>query len=164
VPRKESSIEHKPKLAWMVIRPSVLRTVLAVPKNGNLRLVSLLMFLVLLSAACGRVRTGVSIPDNQKSAVGKTPQKYNLDYVFHTMGVTEGNKIIDAVSIRDLTKGDELTFEPPDQQLLLLGDGYSRNMSWSPDEEYLILPLGQFDGFCIIKSSEALKSIREKNT
>ena len=78
------------------------------------------------------------------------------------MEVTKGNRIVDAVSIRDRNKGEVVKFEPLDPQSLLLADGYTRNVSWSPDEEYLILPLGQFDGFCIVKSNQALGSVREK--
>ena len=93
---------------------------------------------------------------------GKLNQKYNLVYKFHTMEVTAGSKVVDGVSIRDNKSGDEASFQPSDPDSLLYGDGYVKNISWSPDEEYLILPLGQFDGFCVIKSSEALKSVREK--
>ena len=78
------------------------------------------------------------------------------------MEVTKGNRIVDAISIRDRNKGEVVKFEPLDPQSLLLVDGYTRNVSWSPDEEYLILPLGQFDGFCIVKSNPALGSVREK--
>lgn len=122
----------------------------------------LLVCLSLFSGACNRLGTGVPITDKGKPAPGKRNEKYHLEFVFHMMGVTKGNDIVDGVSIRDINKGEEVKFEPRDQQSLLLGDGYIRNVSWSPDQEYLILPFGQFDGFCVIKSSEALKSIREK--
>ena len=77
------------------------------------------------------------------------------------MEVTPGNRTVHGVSIRDLKNGDEVRFEPLESSFLV-GESFVKNVSWSPDEEYLILPLGQFEGFCIIKSSEALKSVREK--
>jgi hypothetical protein len=93
---------------------------------------------------------------------GKLNRKYNLVCTFHTMEVTADSKVVDSVSIRDNQSGDEVRFQPSDPDSLLYGAGYVKNTSWSPDEEYLILPLGQFDGFCVIKSSEALQSVREK--
>lgn len=105
---------------------------------------------------------GLTSCHQQEIQQGKLNQKYNLVYKFHTMEVTADSKIVDGVSIRDNKSGDEASFQPSDPDSLLYSEGYAKNISWSPDEEYLILPLGQFDGFCVIKSSEALKSVREK--
>ena len=127
-----------------------------------MRFLSLLLCLSLFSGSCNRSNTSLHTPDQGEILVGKGNQKYDLELVFHTMEVTKGNRIVDAVSIRDRNKAEVVKFEPLDPQSLLLADGYTRNVSWSPDEEYLILPLGQFDGFCIVKSNQALGSVREK--
>jgi hypothetical protein len=122
----------------------------------------LICFLVGLSVVFSSCHQPGTVSSQDQIRPGKSNQKYNLEYRFHTMEVTAGSRIIESVSIRDNKGGDEARFEPSDPDSLLHGDGYTKNVSWSPDEEYLILPLGQFDGFCVIKSSEALKSVREK--
>jgi hypothetical protein len=123
----------------------------------------LICFLVGLSVVFSSCHQPGTVSSQDQIRPGKSNQKYNLEYSLHTMEVTAGSRIIDGVSIRDKKSGEEARFEPSDPQSLLLGDGYVKNISWSPDDEYLILPLGQFEGFCLIKSSEVLNSIREKN-
>lgn len=122
----------------------------------------LLVAVAAVSSACYESQKHSSAADQDQIRPGKRNQKYNLEYTLHTMEVTPGNRIVNGVSIRDTKNGDEMRFEPSDPSSLLLGDGYVKNVSWSPDEEYLILPNGQFEGFCLVKSNEALRSVREK--
>jgi hypothetical protein len=94
-------------------------------------------------------------------------KKYGLQCVFHLAepGAGEGpgaSKYVEYVSIRDARTGEEATYKPRDtNDSLLFSQGYFKEV-WSPDDEYLLLPFGRFDGFCIIKARGALASVRKR--
>lgn len=92
-------------------------------------------------------------------------RKYNLRCAFHTeeMDSEPGEtqiKYVEHVSISNRLTNVEQRYVPVDgDDSLLFSQGYFTEV-WSPDEEYLLLPRGRFDGFCLIKSSDALESIK----
>jgi hypothetical protein len=92
-------------------------------------------------------------------------RKYNLACVFHGEEMTTGSgekvKVIRFVTLRDIATGKEAMFVPADEASLVSSQGYFANV-WSPDEEYLVLPLGRFKGFCIIRSRIALESVQKQ--
>jgi len=115
-----------------------------------------------LSGGCSRPGLGGNAGAGDKPAKVKVNRKYGLECDFYSEEVGDGIKAITSVSIRDSRSGEEVRFEPEDPGSLVLNNGYDKNVSWSPDEEYLLLPLGRFEGFALVKSAEALKSVREK--
>jgi hypothetical protein len=92
-------------------------------------------------------------------------KKYGLECVFHLAETGEGagaGKYVEYVSIRDARTGEEATYKPRDtNDSLLFSQGYFKEV-WSADAEYLLLPFGRFDGFCIIRAREALSSVRKQ--
>jgi hypothetical protein len=95
-------------------------------------------------------------------------KKYRLQCIFHQSELKDesgeaSNKIIDRISLRDERTGEEVAFQPPDKDDgLLFSQTYFQDV-WSPDEEYLVLPLGVREGFCIIKAGETLASIKSRS-
>jgi hypothetical protein len=55
---------------------------------------------------------------------------------------------------------DEVRFNPSDETSLVSALLYFTNV-WSPDEESLVLPLGQWDGFCVLKSADIVQGIQQ---
>lgn len=94
--------------------------------------------------------------------------KYGLQCVFKIaeLGAGEGSppiKYVERVLVRDTRGGGEATYAPAvgDADALSSSQEYFGDV-WSPDGEYLVLPLGPFQGFCVIKSKGALKAVRQR--
>ncbi len=90
-------------------------------------------------------------------------RKYNLSAIFYGVNFHFEDekkttaKIIKYVVFRDNKTGTEVKYEPTGQ--IPAGDFYFTEI-WSPDEEYLILPIGTFQGFGIFKAENALQNIK----
>jgi hypothetical protein len=69
-------------------------------------------------------------------------------------------KIIKSIVFRDNKTGAEVEYKPTGT--LPAGDFYFTEI-WSPDEEYLALPIGMYEGFAIFESKDALKSVKDNN-
>jgi hypothetical protein len=112
---------------------------------------------LMVTQACSHQRT----TDNRLLAK-KENLKYNLTCLFYGQEVSirggEKTKGIDAIVVRDQRTGREVRFRPIDPESLYQSLGYYTDV-WSPDEEFLVLPLGRFDGFAVLKSSEAMNVI-----
>jgi len=67
------------------------------------------------------------------------------------------------VVLRDDATGEQVRYFPTQQpgRRSDSAERYYREV-WSPDGEYLVLPLNPFDGFCVIKAKGALKTIRQR--
>lgn len=97
--------------------------------------------------------------------------KYGLQCVFKIAELGAGEagegsppiKYVERVLIRDTRRGGEATYAPAvgDADALSSSQEYFGDV-WSPDGEYLVLPLSPFDGFCVIKSKGALKTVRRR--
>jgi len=95
--------------------------------------------------------------------------KYGLQCVFKIaeLGGGEGSKpikYVESVVIRDAQSGGgEAGYAPHmgDPDGLTSGQGYFAEV-WSPDGEYLVLPLSPGRGFCIIKAKDALTTVKQR--
>lgn len=61
---------------------------------------------------------------------------------------------VDSTWIRALDSTRKVRFEPVDAEALKLSFAYYADV-WSPDGDYLVLPLGRFDGFVVAPAAQA---------
>ena len=93
----------------------------------------------------------------------KENQKYDLTAIFYGVDFhfeDEKNtvvKIIKHVVFRNNKTKTEVKYET--SGTIPAGEFYFTEI-WSPDEEYLILPIGMFEGFGIFKAKDALENIK----
>lgn len=90
-------------------------------------------------------------------------RKYNLTAIFYGVDFhfedekNTNTKIIKYVVFRHNTTGEEVKYKPTGQ--ISAGDFYFTDI-WSPDEEYIVLPIGTFQGFAIFEAKDALNNIK----
>jgi hypothetical protein len=104
---------------------------------------------------------------NSRLLASKANSKYNLTCVFYgqTLKTEAGAAVqgIETIALRDGRTGKEVAFKPADAASLYQSLGYYTDV-WSPDGEFLVLPLGRFEGFAVLKSSDAMDLISAGKT
>lgn len=116
--------------------------------------------------------TTKSEPDKKWFAASlKSPvienSKYALQCIFNLAEMSGENgspsiKYVESVNIKNVRTGEDAGYVPVDSNdSLLSSQGYFAEV-WSPDEEYLLLPAGRYEGFCIVRASDALSSIKQQ--
>jgi hypothetical protein len=105
-----------------------------------------------------------SISTHNLSIVAQTRNaKYHLTCIFYggQVELENGRTVeqIRSVSLRDQRSGAEAAYEPEDTESLSNSEGFFTDV-WSPDGEWLVLPLGRFEGYRLIRSSEALNELQ----
>ena len=124
---------------------------------------SLIIALSCVAAACGCSRA-----DSSRPVVIATHEngKYGLVCTFYGNEVMLDNgktvEVVSNVTIGDERRAKEVPYMPSDPVSLNEPGGFFPTV-WSPDDELLVLPLGRFDGFAIIKADEALQRVAERN-
>jgi hypothetical protein len=92
----------------------------------------------------------------------KENQKHKIKCIFYGKELTlAGQKkvtAIESIALQDLVSGKEVKYVPIDQSSIVDSLSYFTDV-WSPDGEFLVLPRGRFEGFCIIKTTNAIESI-----
>jgi hypothetical protein len=91
-------------------------------------------------------------------------KKYQLEAIFSGQDLAVGDqphKVIEALAIRSKTTGDSVKYSREDGPAAEDMEAYFTDV-WSPDNEWLVLPLGRFSGFCIIRAREAMATIRKQ--
>jgi hypothetical protein len=124
----------------------------------------ILIFLLDISW-CSGLRP-ISKPNTKETGVIKVTEnnKYKLEAVFSGYDLQVGDrtvKVVDSVTIRSKTTGREVKYERADGPSKSDAQAYFTDV-WSPDEEFLVLPLNRLYGFCIIRASDALDSIQKQ--
>lgn len=103
-------------------------------------------------------------------------QKYNLTATFYGIDFRysvedeSGIKIITYIVFKDNESGAEVKYKPSavDESdetgisSIVTPDFYFTDV-WSPDEEYLVLPIGIFEGYGIFKAKNSVENIKENN-
>ncbi len=141
-------------------------------ERGKIMFCRLLLFLVFpLTVSCG---------SHQLAAVSPSPSPSPQPGVFSVLKVTENNKyqleaifsgedfgigdqthkVIESLTVRSKTTADNVKYsreDGPDSD----PEAYFTEV-WSPDNEWLLLPLDRFSGFCIIRAHEAMATIRKQ--
>lgn len=93
----------------------------------------------------------------------KKNEKYNLTTIFYgelfraDENSEQEYKIIRRVVFRDDKNVEEVEYKPTGT--IPAGNFYSTEI-WSSDEEYLLLPIGKFEGFGIFEAKNALNNIK----
>lgn len=104
-------------------------------------------------------------PDAPVLLATRSNAKYKLSANFYGNEVALGDgktiSVVSYVTVRDAQRATEARFTPVDASSLNEPGGFFQNV-WSPDEEFLALPLGRFDGFAIIRASEAFRSVTDR--
>ena len=97
-----------------------------------------------------------------KELAVKENKKYHVRCVFYGEEVEAGAgrtaKVVRYVALKN-ESGDEARYAPADAAAAGDSDIYFTDV-WSPDEEYLVLPRGRFEGFCIMKAPGAFESVK----
>ena len=93
-----------------------------------------------------------------------TNAKYHLVCEFHggrkatPRGTSQDS--ISSVIIRDEQTGEAVTYNPPIDLTGSDRPSYSNHDVWSPDNEWLVLSLGSYAGYQLIKAKDALVELR----
>jgi hypothetical protein len=91
--------------------------------------------------------------------------KYQLTCTFHgkLLKLDNGSRQEETeyLTISDRQSGTRIVFKPSDPGSLQNSNGFFTKV-WSPNSEWLVLPLGRFEGFRLIKSSQALEQLQNK--
>jgi hypothetical protein len=123
--------------------------------------------LLLLLMSCSSRFVQLSHPQSSRPHVIKVVpnHKYNLDAIFSGEDITVGNrteKWVRQVTIRSAVTGNEIRFSRPDGPSP--SDFGALDIEiWSPDEEFLVLPLDRFHGFCIIRAEETIPLLQKQS-
>ncbi len=93
-------------------------------------------------------------------------EKYGLSVEFFGERVLNDNavpehQIIKSVNLHDHSDSTVIRYEPFDPETLEQTGGYFINV-WSPDGEYLLLPLGRGDGFVVFSSKTAMTDMKSE--
>jgi hypothetical protein len=125
-----------------------------------MRLPALLIGLVLALGIAGCSMGSRS--DSPRVLLTKENAKYQLICTFYGEKMQLGNgaatNVVKYLTIKSAQGGREVRFKPVDPSSLETSAGFFAEV-WSPDQEFLVLPLGRFEGFAIAKSSEALQRL-----
>jgi hypothetical protein len=88
----------------------------------------------------------------------KVNRRYGLTLRLHGERLSlDGGRstVVKYVTIRAEQNGRDVRFVPLDSASLESSEGFFLDV-WSPDEQLLVLPLGRFEGFCVIRANQAV--------
>jgi hypothetical protein len=126
-----------------------------------------LVLILPLMIACASEFKPNSDPQSSKPHVIKiTPnQKYKLEAIFSGTDVEVGDRkvaVIEQLTIRSSETGQQIQYKRSDGPSSSDAHAYFTDV-WSPDNEFLVLPLARFRGFCIERAAEALAAIQKQS-
>jgi hypothetical protein len=125
-----------------------------------------LVLTLLLAVACSSQRTLTTQPQSAEARIIKIVpnQKYQLEAVFSGADVEVGERmvpVIEHLTLRSPVMGQEVNYTPADGPSGSDARAYFTDV-WSPDQEFLVLPLNRFRGFCIVRAAEAMEMIKKQ--
>jgi hypothetical protein len=127
----------------------------------------ILFLLIVISVFCQSANTS-SIEKNDEIVIleKKLNQKYGVEALFYGENLIYGEKqdlmakIIKFVVFRDTNNGAEIKYLVSDETKQAV-NFYFLDV-WSPDEEYLVMPISKFEGFAIFNAKDVLNDIKSK--
>jgi len=69
--------------------------------------------------------------------------------------------VVARIVSKDGKTGQSIQFTPDDSQTLRDSFGYFADV-WSPDFEYLVLPLGRYEGFAVFQAGKVMEELRQQ--
>jgi hypothetical protein len=133
----------------------------------------LFLLIFLLNISCGsRQRPAAASPSpspsQQSGAIDRIKvtenHTYQLDAIFSGEYLEVGDrtdKVITSLTLKSKITGQEVRYNPESSPAKEDTSAYFTEV-WSPEGEWLVLPLGRFSGFCIIQARDALASIEKQ--
>jgi hypothetical protein len=125
-------------------------------------------WLLLLLPLIGCSSEPVSISQPQATAARvmevKANHKYKLEAVFSGTDVKVGERtlpVIEQLIVRNAETGREVKYSHSDGPSASDAHAYFTDV-WSPGDEYLVVPLDRFRGFCIIRAAEVLELVQKQ--
>jgi len=94
-----------------------------------------------------------------------TNQKYKLEAIFSATDVEVGERkvpVIEQLTIQSSETAQQIQYTRSDGPSSSDAHAYFTDV-WSPDDEFLVLPLDRFRGFCIVRAAEALAAIQKQS-
>lgn len=123
-----------------------------------------LMFFFLLVSGLGFCQSPKPESEDEKIVVAvKENKKYGVTATFYGKDYRNGEndkaatKVIKEIVFRENKTGAEIKYSPTGTESA--ADFYFTEI-WSPDEEYVVLPIGKFEGFGIFEAKETLNNIK----
>ena len=120
---------------------------------------------LMIVTSCGPPLGAEQVASTEAPLIIKRNGKYNLSCLFYGEKFTSADGAsedrIEYVALRDDATGKEVKYQSPDPAFAS-SRGYYSDV-WSPNEDHLLLPLGRFKGFCIVKAAAALKSVEQNH-
>lgn len=134
------------------------------------------LFVFVLASESGFCQSAKTEKQNEEVIIveQRNNRKYNLTATLYGINFRSGEndekatKIITHIVFRDNKSGAEVKYRPvvgdnsgmSGMDSIVTPDFYFAEI-WSPDEEYLVLPIGVFEGFGVFEAKDALKNIKE---
>jgi len=135
------------------------------------RLLLLLMFLLSISCASRQSPIAASPSPSPSPPSGSIDvikvtenHKYQLEAIFSGEYLEVGDrteKVITSLTLRSKVTAQRVKYSPESSPAKEDTTAYFTEV-WSPDGEWLVLPLGRFSGLCIIRANDALNIIRKQ--
>lgn len=127
-----------------------------------------LVCLLLLLLGCGTETNTSSAPSTPSAQLAHvdTNEKHGIAVEFYGnfMGPDDNPRaqlFVDRVSVAHLRSDRRVDFVPKDMASLQSSFGLYQRV-WSPDEEFLVLPEGRFDGFVVFAATDAVDAIKSE--
>ena len=126
-----------------------------------------LILLLPIAIACSSERMPGPGSQSPKDRIIKIEpnQKYKLEAVFSGTDVEVGDRtvpVIQQLTLRSTAASRAIKYSPVDGPSDSDAEAYFIDV-WSPDDEFIVLPLNRFHGFCIVRAAEAIDIIQKQS-
>ena len=126
----------------------------------------LVLILPLMIACSSEPKLNSDSQSTKPYVIKITPnQKYKLEAIFSGTNVEVGDRkvaVIEQLTIRSSETGQHVQYKRSDAPSSSDANAYFTDV-WSPDDEFLVLPLDRFSGFCIVRAADALAAIQKQS-
>ena len=125
-----------------------------------------LILLLAFAIGCSSGQLPASHPQASRARVIQVQpnHKYKLEVKFSGSDIEVGARtvpVIEQVVMKNSQNGQEIKYNRPDGPSASDAHAYFTDV-WSPDQEFVILPLDRFSGFCIVRAAEAMNMIQKQ--